>query len=144
MTTTTVTRQEIAGVLKRAGFTASTEGRNGRIGYATRSFGYSVTDNGERVYTCKGCGGRDGHRPGCTTRSGAAKYWRSRIVKDGTVTVTVHGATSSRRGDGDQVAATAARVAATLVDAGYLVTPKDDILAGPAFVVAGRSDAGDR
>ena len=144
MTTTTVTRQEVAGVLKRAGFTASYEGRNGRIGYATRSFGYSVTDNGERVYTCKGCGGRTGHRSGCSTPSGAAKYWRSRIVKDGTVTVTVHGATSSRRGDGDRVAEVAARVAATLAEAGYLVTPKDDVLAGPAFTVAGQSDGGDR
>ena len=47
--TAAVTRQEVAGVLKRAGFTASAEGRNGRIGYATRSFGYSVTENGTRT-----------------------------------------------------------------------------------------------
>ena len=135
-TTTGLTRQQVAGMLKKAGFTASFEGRNGRIGYATRSFGYSVTENGERVYICKSCRGKTGHRTGCSTRSGAAKYWRSHIVKDGTVTVTIHHRTDSLRNDMDTVALTAEKVVATLTAAGLKVEKKDNGLDKYAYTVS--------
>lgn len=125
-TTTGLTRQQVTAMLKSAGFPASTEGRNGRIGYATRSFGFSVSDNGERVYTCRSCGGRSNHRDRCTTRSGAAKYWRTRLVKDGTVTLTVHGQTSSLRSDYDAVVNLARRIVLHLEVHGYTVTPVEN------------------
>ena len=125
-TTTVLTRQQVAGILKKAGFTTSSEGTNGRIGYATRSFGYSVTDNGERVYICKSCYGRSNHRSECRTKSGAAKNWRSHIEKDGTVTVTIHGSTSSRHSDRVDVRIMAEQVAATLTDAGLKVKQSDN------------------
>jgi hypothetical protein len=126
MTTATgITRQQVASLLNKAGFVASVEGRNGRIGFATRSFGYSVTDNGERVYSCKSCGGRDSHNGGCRTRSGAAKFWQTRVVKDGTVTVTIHGRTTTRVSDSDRVESLAEQVVATLISAGLTVTADD-------------------
>lgn len=135
-TTTTLTRQQIAAMLKKAGFTASFEGRNGRIGYATRSFGYSVTENGERVYTCKSCGGRTFHRDSCRTRSGAAKYWRSRIVKDGTVTVTIHGRTTTLKSDLDDAKAMAEKVVEFLTAAGFKVEKRDGMLTEYAYIVS--------
>lgn len=133
---TTVTPQEVSALLRRAGFRSSIEGRNSRIGYATRSFGFAVTANGERVYACKSCGTSDYHRPTCTTRSGAAKYWRTRVERDGTVTVTVHGSTTSRYGDHDRVSEAVVAIAATLVQAGYAVTTNAPGVGAPSLTVA--------
>jgi len=104
MNTDTLSRQGVAATLRKAGFRISTEGRNGRIGYATQSEGFSVRDNGHTVYTCKMCGRSDTHRPGCKA-TGAARFWRQRKVKDGTVTVELHRRTSARLMDDDDRAA---------------------------------------
>ena len=135
-TATALTRQQVAGILKKAGFIASSQGTNGQIGYGTRSFGYSVTENGERVYICKSCRGRSNHRSECRTKSGAAKNWRSHIEKDGTVTVTIHGSTSSLRNDSDDVRFMAEQVADALSDAGLKVEQSENGMFNPTFTVS--------
>ena len=120
--TATLTRQGISAMLRKAGFTASTQATNGRVAIASRSFGFSVVENGERVYTCKSCWGRGIHRTGCSNPTGAAKNWRSSVEKDGTVQVEVHGSTSSLRNDITEVEAMAQEIVSVLEQAGLTVT----------------------
>ena len=127
-TTGTISRQRLTAELAAAGFKISSEGRNGRIGYATRSEGFSVKDNGERVYICRYCQGRDLHRSTCSNPSGAAKNWKTRLEMDGTVTVEFHTSTMGRPRSVEEVREERAKmreaIVTALTEAGYTVTDK--------------------
>ena len=113
-TATAISRQQVTAMLRKAGFDISSEGSSGRVsGLATRNAGVSIRDNGHTVYICKRCGGVTNHNGGCKA-TGAAKNWRQRKVKDGTVAVEIHMATSGfatdthrekRQGDADRLMA---------------------------------------
>jgi hypothetical protein len=124
--TATVSRQKVTAILRKAGYPISVEVRNGIIGYAARTGGWSVIDNGTTEYICKSCRTRDSHRPGCSTRSGAAKYWRQEKVKDGTVTVEMQHGSGLHGFDLDAALKQVAGMAAFLTDAGLKVTQDGD------------------
>lgn len=126
-TTKTLTRQQVTAMLRNAGFVISSEGSSGRVSsLATRSAGISVVDNGHTVYICKRCGGVTNHNGGCKA-TGAAKNWRQRKVKDGTVTVEIHIRTmgfptdadrAKRQADADRLADFAAENGMTIEQTG--------------------------
>ena len=126
-TTKTLSRQQVAAMLRKAGFDISSEGSSGRVSsLATRSPGISVLDNGHIVYICKRCSGVTNHNGGCRA-TGAAKNWRQRKVKDGTVTVEIHVRTmgfttdadrAKRQNDADRLAAFVAEQGLTIEENG--------------------------
>lgn len=124
--TATISRQKVAAMLRKAGYSISSEYRNSMIGYTTRTGGWSVIDNGKTEYICKSCRTRDSHRSRCTTRNGAAKYWRQQKVKDGTVTVEWHNGDTWRGFDHAEAQERVDRMAEFLTDAGLKVTRNTD------------------
>jgi hypothetical protein len=127
-TTETVSRQKLSAELRAAGFSISSEGRNGQIGYSTRSEGFIINDNGERVHMCRKCMGKTFHKSTCPDPSSAAKNWKTWLELDGTVTVEFQRPTDGRFSSADEMREQRERACESivnfLVSAGYTVIEK--------------------